>query len=128
MLRFASLGFVLSFLGCADESVTGYADRNAVYRLIEIAGAEPELDADLTFPSRGAIRVETSCGLYEISTDVPYPWIAMSRAVVTPRECDARGADAIFFGEMMRVTLAEVTGPVLILTTDDGDLLVFRAE
>lgn len=128
MLRFAPLGLALSFLGCADESVTGYADRDAVYRLIEITGTEPALEADLTFPARGAIRVETGCGVYEIATDVPYPWVAMSRAVVTPRECDTRGADAVFFGEMMRVTLAEVSGPVLILTTEEGGLLVFQAE
>ena len=128
LLRFLFLGMTLSFLGCADETVSGYADPAAVYRLKEIGGEAFAARATITFPEEGQIVGEAPCNRWSAGQSAPYPWFDPGPIAATKRACADLVAETRFFQVLAAMTLAEVQGPVLILSNDDGVQMVFRAE
>ena len=128
MVRFALPLFALSFLGCADETVSGYADPAASYRLVEIEGQAFAARATITFPEEGRVAGEAPCNRWSAVQAVPYPWFELGPIAATKRACSALEDEGRFFAMLSAMTLAEVQGPVLILSDDDGREMVFEAE
>ena len=128
MLRFLFLALTLPFLGCADETVSGYADPTAVYRLVEIDGVAFAARATISFPEEGRIVGEAPCNRWSAGQDAPYPWFAPGPIAATRRACPELEAETRFFEALGRMSLAEVQGPILILSSDDGLEMVFRVE
>ncbi|MCP3969788.1 MAG: META domain-containing protein [Rhodobacteraceae bacterium] len=110
-----------------DESVSGYADPGAVYRLGELSGAEFTARATISFPGAGEVRGQGPCNSYSARQTVPYPWIRIEALAATRRACPELVDEAAFFGALEAMTLAEVAGGVLILSNDEGAEMVFRA-
>jgi len=125
-----SLFLVLALLtaGCSDEAISGYADREAVYRLEEIEGAAVPWQATITFPARGQVAGQAPCNAWSAKLLVPYPWFELGPIAATRRACLHMQGEAEFFAALESATLAEVAGDVLILSDDAGPILVFRAE
>ena len=121
---------LLSFLatGCSDETISGYADREAVYRLVELNGAPFPARATIAFPEPGRAAGEGPCNVWSAAQTVPYPWIELGPIAATRRACPELEAEVAFFAALSEATLAEVSGEVLILSSDDGLQMVFRAE
>ena len=113
-------------LGCGDETISGYADRTAVYNLIELGGAPFTATATIAFPEPGRAAGEGPCNTWFASQSAPYPWIEFGPIGATRRACPELEAEARFFEALSQVSLAEVLGPVLILTTEAGEELVFE--
>lgn len=128
MIRFSVLAFALPFLGCADETVSGYADPSATYRLAEIAGTPFAARATITFPEEGRIAGDAPCNGWRATQSVPYPWFEVGPIIATKRACSELDQEAVFLTTLAEMTLVEVQGPVLILSDDTGREMVFEAE
>lgn len=118
---------LLSLVACSDETISGYADPDAVYRLTEIDGAVYTGTATIIFPEEGSVRGEAPCNSWFASQSAPYPWINLGPIGATRRACPDLEAERTYFDAVSAMTLAEVQGPVLILSNDAGREMVFRA-
>ena len=120
--------FALATASCADETISGYADRDAVYRLEEFEGAAVPWQATITVPEKGRVAGQAPCNAYAADQRVPYPWFELGPIAATRRACLHMQGETQFFAALSRVTLAEVAGKVLVLSDDDGPVMVFRTE
>lgn len=118
----------LLLAGCADETITGYSDPDTTWRLEEISARKVDAPTLLTFPSRGRIAGQGPCNVFSGSVDALYPWFSVHGIARGNDICPDQKAEADFFDALGRVTLAEVSGPVLVLSDEDGLEMVFRAE
>lgn len=125
MLIFPAL---LALSACADESISGYADPQAVYRLVELSGVSFEARATIGFPEKGRIAGQAPCNSYSGSQTAPYPWFSPGPIAATRRACADLGAEGAYFKALQSARLAEVSGDVLILSNEDGLEMLFRAE
>ena len=128
MWRFLILSLVLPFSGCADETVSGYADPGATYVLTEIAGQAFEARASISFPEEGRALGEAPCNRWSAEQTAPYPWLTLGPIAATRRACTAMTEEQAFFDALATMTLVEVQGETLILSNEDGAEMVFRAE
>jgi heat shock protein HslJ len=122
----AALGVLVMASG-KDETVSGYATPGVTWTLAELGGAPYPARATLTFPEEGRIAGEAPCNGYSATQSAPYPWFEAGPIATTKRACPELAAEAAFLDALARVTLAEVTGEVLILSTEDGFEMVFHA-
>ncbi len=114
--------------GCADETISGYADPEAIYQLVEIDGEAFPASATIAFPEPGRAKGNGPCNAWSAAQTSPYPWIELGPIAATRRACPDLEAENLFFERLAKASLAEVTGPVLILTDEDGRELVFQAQ
>lgn len=126
MLR--SLTIVLALSACADESVSGYADRDANYQLVEIDGMPFNASASIAFPEPGRAQGTAPCNQWSATQTAPYPWISLGPITATRRGCPDLDSEQLFFAALAEMTLAEIQGDTLILSTSDGREMIFRAE
>lgn len=120
--------FFALLVGCSDESISGFADRETVYRLAELNGNRFTPRATIRFPEPGRASGEGPCNTWFAAQTVPYPWIALGPIAATKRACPQLSDEARYFAALEQATLAEVSGDVLILSSDDGLEMIFRAE
>jgi heat shock protein HslJ len=126
MLR--SLTIALALSACADESVSGFANPDAVYRLVEIDGAPFNATATIAFPEPGHAQGTAPCNQWTAAQTAPYPWISFGPIAATRRGCPDLDAEQAFLAALAEMTLAEIQGDTLILSTTDGREMVFRTE
>ncbi len=122
------LPLVLLIPACKDETVSGYAAPGAVYVLAELDGAPFPARATLTLPEAGHVAGEGPCNSYAARQTLPLPWFGLKAMSVTERGCPELAAEGMFFDALQSMTLAEVSGQVMILSNDAGREMVFRAE
>lgn len=106
----------LALIGCTDETVSGYADRSAVYVLTDIDGVPFEARATITFPEPGQASGQGPCNAWSASQSAPYPWIELGPIAATKRACADLAEEQRFFDALQSATLAEINGRVLILS------------
>lgn len=114
-------------LGCADETISGYADPDATYSLIELNGSAFEQQATIKFPTEGRVEGTGPCNTWSARQTAPYPWIEMGPIAATRRACEHLELEAQFFDALARMSLAEVSGPVLVLSGENVEM-VFQAN
>ena len=95
MRSFLLLPFLL--LGCSDETISGYADPAAVYRLTEIDGEAFRPRATIAFRSRGRAEGDAPCNTWSADQSVPYPWFELGPIAVTRRACPELEAEGQFW-------------------------------
>lgn len=125
---FCVLAFGLPIGFCPDETISGYADRSATYRLEELGGTAVTGRATIRFPAEGEVAGDGPCNAFRGRQTIAYPWIEMTGLASTRRACPDLALEAGYFDMLDRATLAEVSGDVLLLSDDGGLLAVFRAE
>jgi heat shock protein HslJ len=118
----------LTLIGCSDETLSGYSDPERVYRVTELNGAPVSWQATINFPDPGRAAGQAPCNAWSARIRVPYPWFELGPIAATRRACLQMEGEADFFAALSRATLAEIHGPVLILSDEDGPVLVFRVE
>ena len=118
----------LALLAAPDETISGYADREATYVVTELAGQPFEASASVRFPEPGLVQGRGPCNAYSASQNAPYPWIQIDPIMATKVACPDLAAEDAFFAFLSGATLVEVSGPVIILTNEAGETLVARAE
>ena len=128
MRRIMGLSLLVFLVGCGDETLTGYADPAAVYVLEEIDGVAFPARATIQFDQPGQILGEAPCNRYSGPQSAPYPWFEPGPLAVTRRACPDLAAEGQFLAALQAMRIAEVNGPVLILSTETGREMVFRAR
>ncbi len=125
-MRFVAILPFLMF-GCSDETISGYADPTAVYELVELNGEPVTSDATVAFLSEGRAEGNGPCNAWSASQTAPYPWIESGPIAATRRACPELALESRLFEALTNVSLAEVSGPVLVLSGDQVEM-VFRAK
>lgn len=122
------LGSVAAEFLPQDETISGYADRDATYVLERIDGRPVAATATIRFPAKGRVTGDGPCNGYAASQTQPYPWISIEAIVSSRAACPDLRFETAFFAALREVTIAEVAGPVLILSEPGGTELSFRAR
>lgn len=110
-----------------DETVSGHGGAETEWRLVTLDGAAFGARATLGFPEEGVVAGEGPCNTYRGTQSAPYPWFDAGRISTTRRACPELEAEARFLDALAEMTLVEVAGDTLILSTDSGREMVFRA-
>lgn len=121
----AILSLILVLAACReDESVAAYAP--GLWRLIEIDGTPIGFDASLDLSETGRISGQAPCNSYFAQQSAPYPWFEAPDIAATRRACPELEAEADYLVRLSRMTLAEASGPLLILSNDAGETLTYE--
>jgi heat shock protein HslJ len=124
-------GFAALFLlaGCVgDESVANYGASGKIWVLNEINGAPFNARATLVFDDGGNLSGQAPCNSFSTEQTAPYPWFGIGPVRATKRACPELADEAAFFAALQSMTLSEVSGPVLVLSNDAKESMVFKAE
>ena len=111
-----------------DETLRAYGAADQVWRVTELSGEPYPADATLTFPKEGHIEGSAPCNRYSATMSVPYPWFKAGPIAATKRACPDVQAETEYFQALRAARLSEVLGDTLILSADDGVLLVFKSD
>ena len=122
------LAALLLLGACADETISGYAAPEATYALETLGGDPFPARATIAFPEEGTAQGEAPCNAWSATQSAPYPWFALGPIAATRRACPDLAAEQTFLTTLAAMTLAEAQGPVLILSSDEGLEMVFRAD
>ncbi len=121
--------FLLLLAACqGDETISGYVAPGTIFALEEQAGQAVTFTATITFPEPGRVTGSGPCNSFNAAQSVPLPWIDIGPIAATRRACPDLAAEGAYFAALEQATLAEVAGDVLILSDEDDDFLVFRAQ
>ena len=96
--------------------------------LTEIDGQAFPARASIAFPEPGRAAGEAPCNSWSAEQTAPYPWLELGPIASTRMACPDLGQESIFFQSLEAMTLAEVQGPILILSNDAGLEMVFRTQ
>lgn len=127
-MRLAALIALVAMGGClADETLTGYGAADRIWVLDSIDGVAFAARAELLFPEEGKITGRGPCNQFFGDQRAPYPWFDVGPLGSTRMACPQLSAETAFFRALESMTLSEVAGDTLILSTEDGREMVFRA-
>ena len=129
--RLAALtGFsLLALAACqGDETVKAYGGADKTWRLIAIDDVPFAASATMVFPEAGKIAGQGPCNSYFATMTVPYPWFEAGPIGSTKRMCPDHAAEARFFTALSEMTLSEVLGDTLLLSTPEGRTMLFKAD
>ncbi len=119
--------FLLMLGACVpDETIGAYAINGQNYHLTELNGKPAPFTATIRFEPKGKITGKAPCNRYFTVSEDPYPWLKIGPIGATKVACPDLKNEALYFETLESMTLAEASGPVLILSNDDGDEMVFR--
>ena len=128
-MRFAALILLTLVSACqADETVRTYGAADRIWTLTEINGQHFDADATLTFPGNDTIGGKAPCNQYSASMTVPYPWFKAGPIRATKIACPDLQKEAEYLKNLQQMTLSEVLGNVLILSTSEGQNMVFKFD
>ncbi len=124
---FLALVLTVTLAACKkDETVAGY-DGNKLWVLTEVDGAEFAARATLQFGEDNKVTGKAPCNSFFTEQTKPYPWIGFGPIGSTRMACPNMEEETLFFTALGEMTLAEVSGDVMILSNDTGRQMVFKA-
>ena len=127
-MRYACLALLTFLTACkADETVRAYGAADRVWVLSELDGTNFAAMATLEFPEPGQIAGQAPCNRFFATLSVPYPWFKAGPIGATKMACPDLDAESQFFDALSAMSLSEVLGDVLILSTPEGRERVFKA-
>lgn len=125
----AALILIFAVSACfADETLSGYADRDATWVLQTIDNTPFPATATLQTPQQGTITGNAPCNRYSAAQKAPYPWFELGPILNTKRACPDLAAEGQFLTSLAQMTLAEVQGNILILSNDFGSEMTFARK
>lgn len=120
---------LLAVAACGpDETISGYADTQAIYHLVSLDGAPFSARATIRFPEKGIASGQGPCNAYSATQNTYYPWFELGPIQSTRRACPELEAEGQFFSALQTMTLSEVSGDVLLLTGEGGREMTFEAR
>ncbi|VAV89674.1 FIG00992850: hypothetical protein [hydrothermal vent metagenome] len=126
MLGAVAIWWLIFYRG--DESLAAYGAAQANWRLVEIDGQPFNARATLDFTDEGALSGQAPCNTYSGKQSAPYPWFTAENIVVTQMACVDLAAETAYFEALTAMTLSEVSGGTLILSSYEGREMVFTAQ
>ena len=126
-MKYFALAIMLLTPACkADETLSGYGAAGSVWTLRQIDKTAFTGTATITFPEAGKIAGRAPCNRYFGQQTVPYPWFKAEGIGATKMACPDLALESLYFETLQAMTLAEVSGDVMILSNDNGREMVFR--
>ena len=126
-MKYLALIALTLLASCKDETISGYAADEAIWRLEAINGAPFSARATLTFPKPGKIAGQAPCNRYFGTQTAPYPWFDVKEIASTKMACPDLKDENAFFTALEKMTLSEASGGTLILSNENGQDMVFKA-
>lgn len=111
----------------SDETISGYTDSDTTWVLVELDGKPFNAHATIAFPSKGKATGQAPCNTYGSSQTVPLPWFKLGPIMSTKMACPDLVVEQSFFEALGAMTLAEVLGDTMILSTELGREMVFTS-
>ncbi|MEM9584477.1 MAG: META domain-containing protein [Pseudomonadota bacterium] len=128
-MRYAFLFLIAILPDCTgDETLTGHGAADQVFVLRAINKEAFPARATIEFPQEGQIIGQGPCNRFTSTQGLPYPWFKAGPIAATKRACPDLQAETAYFAALSRMTLSEVSGKTLILSTSEGETMVFEAE
>lgn len=129
MRRLLTLPLLASLAACAgDESLTAYGAADKTWVLSEIDGAPAPARTTLSFPEPGRLAGRAPCNAYSGAQTAPYPWFEVGPIASTKAACPDLAFEQSYFAALSAMTLSEVSGDILVLSTPEGREMVFKAD
>lgn len=124
------MAFTAATLGACgpDETISGYANRDATYVLTTVDDVVFEGRATIAFAEKGRVIGSGPCNIFNASQSVPYPWFELGPIASTRMACADLALENDYFTALAQMRFAEVAGDILILSDEDERLMVFQAE
>lgn len=111
----------------ADETISAFGGGDD-YVLIELNGTPVATEITLNISDNGQISGQGPCNRYSADQSAPYPWFAIGPIISTRMACPDLPLEADYFSTLESMTIAEVAGPVLILSNDSNEMLVYQSR
>lgn len=111
----------------ADETLAGFAPTGSVYVLEEWAGNKELPHLTLHFERPGRISGKAPCNTFSGLITAPYPWFDLEDLEITKVACPSLSVEIALLSELRRMTIAEVSGDIIMLSSDQGITLTFMA-
>lgn len=128
-MRFLLLSLLSFIPACqGDETIRAYGAADRVWTVTEIDGTNFNAKATLLFPNEGTISGRAPCNGFSAPMTVPYPWFETGPIISTKMACADLDAENQFFEALGAMSLSEVLGDILILSTPEGRKMVFKAD
>ncbi|KIC21191.1 META domain-containing protein [Leisingera sp. ANG-Vp] len=121
------LAFLLASACTGDETLSAYGAAGKLWHLSAIDGADFPAAASVTFPAPGRIAGQAPCNSFRGRQTAPYPWFGAGQLATTRRACPEQDAETAFLQALQEMTLAEISGDVLILSNDQGREMLFAS-
>jgi heat shock protein HslJ len=119
--------FSLALAACGpDETISAFGGGDD-YVLQEMNGTAITVPITLNIADSGQISGQAPCNGYSADQSAPYPWFALGPIAATRRACPELALETQYFETLARMTIAEVSGPVLILSNEAREMLVFQS-
>jgi len=120
------LAFLFALAACGpDETVSAYGQGDD-YVLQEMNGAVVSVPITLNISDTGQISGQAPCNRYSADQSAPYPWFALGPIISTRAACPDLALEHAYLGLLARMSIVEVSGPVMILSNDADETLVFQ--
>lgn len=116
--------FALAACG-PDETISAYGQGDD-YVLQELNGKVVNVPITLNIADSGQISGQAPCNRYSADQTAPYPWFALGPIISTRRACPELALESEYLTLLAQMTEAEVSGPILILSNEAKDALVFQ--
>ncbi|MEM8732228.1 MAG: META domain-containing protein, partial [Pseudomonadota bacterium] len=124
-----ALPVLLAASACVgDETVRAYGGAEKTWMLESLDGTAFAAEATMLFPQTGQIAGKAPCNSYTGAMDAPYPWFETGPLASTRMLCPDQAAEDAFFQALGQMRQVEVLGDTLILSTEDGREMVFKAD
>ena len=129
MHRMTLLPLLALLAACTgDESLTAYGAADKTWVLTEIDGAAVSARTTLSFPEPGRLAGRAPCNAYSGAQTAPYPWFEAGPIASTKIACPDLTFEQSYFEALAAMTLSEVSGDILVLSTPEGREMVFKAD
>ncbi len=117
---------ILPLTACLrDETISAYAP--GLWVLERQNGNPADTGVTLEIVQRGQISGHAQCNGYNAAQFAPYPWIDLGEIETTGLTCPVLESEMTYLALLASMTLAEGSGPILILTNDAGETLEYVA-
>lgn len=127
-LIFPTLAFLILGACGPDETISGYADRDAIYHLVSMNNQPFIGHATIAFPKEGTAVGDGPCNSYSASQNTYYPWFELGPIAATRAACPDLDQEVAFFEALGAMSFSEVSGKILLLTGEAGRELTFEAR
>lgn len=115
--------------GCVSlENVGFYGGVGQVWVLSSIDSQSVSVRSDMRIGQFGALSGQSACNSWQAKDISVYPWFDVETVTSTLKDCPEREAEQAFYEALKDMTIAEVVGETLILSTVDGREMVFKAD
>ena len=101
---------------------------DTTFVLQRMGGEAVKARATIRFLPGGEVVGKAACNSYGAAQSAPYPWFELGPIRATRAACPQLAEEQAYFDALGQMTLAEISGDVLILSNDDGGMLEFRAS